>query len=369
MKIRPSFESPTSSTPIDHDWLCQSLESIVGSSVHDVTSRPLQGDASDRKYFRVSYQTEITGKSSQSMILMQLKEPLPGEENDFTRILKFLRTLELPVPQLFDYHSRKGLLLLEDCGSHTLEDWIRDHPGDKETYYRRAVDLLSNLHHRATKNRSADCPAFGLFFDVEKLMWELDFMLEHYVKGLHGLNLKDEEISDIRNHFLELSKTLAEQETVFTHRDFHSRNLMAQNGELVIIDFQDARMGPCQYDLVSLLKDSYVRLQDGFRNEMIERYIQLQEKAENRMVDRKKFHRIFEAMSLQRNLKAVGTFAYQATVKGNSRYLDYIPETLAYVRKTLDAGPDLIDMKKTLVRYLPGLTLKTPQENQDAHGS
>ena len=363
MTIRPVSEKSDATARFDNDSLCKSLTSIVGSPVRDVVCSPLQGDASDRKYYRVSFQAGVSGARSESIILMQLQDPLPGGENDFTRILKFLRTLELPVPEMFHCHSEKGLLFLEDCGSFTLEDWIRDHPGDKERYYCQAVDLLAKLHHRATQNISSDCPAFHLRFDAEKLMWELDFMMEHYVKGLLQSHLDDRETSEIRGHFLALCQTLAQQEPVFTHRDFHSRNLMVRNGDLIILDFQDARMGPCQYDLVSLLKDSYVRLDDGFRNEMVEHYIQLKEKAENRSIDRQEFHRIFDWMSIQRNLKAVGTFAFQAVVKGNRRYLEYIPETLAYVLKTLETQSDLQAMKKTLVKHLPGLPLESTGES------
>ena len=356
MTTRPVSEKFNPPARFDNDWLCQSLQSITGAPVSEVVCSPLKGDASERKYYRISYQTEISGAPPKSMILMQLREPLPGEENDFTRILKFLRTLKLPVPELFHYHSEKGLLFLEDLGGHTLEDWIRDHPDDKKIYYRQAVDLLAKLHHRATKNISAESPVFHLRFDVEKLMWELDFMLEHYVEGLNQSRLHEKEIAEIRGHFLVICQTLAKQEPVFTHRDFHSRNLMAQNGNLILLDFQDARMGPCQYDLVSLLKDSYVPLEDSFRNELIERYIQLKEKAENLSVDPQEFQRIFDWMSIQRNLKAVGTFAFQAVQKGNPRYLEYIPETLAYVRQTLETRPDLEDMRTTLVKFLPGLT-------------
>ncbi len=347
----------------DNDWLCRSLQSIAGAPVSEIVCSPLQGDASDRKYYRVSFRAGESCEPPKSMILMQLQEPLPGSENDFTRILKFLRTLELPVPELFHYHSEKGLLFLEDLGGHTLEDWIRDHPEDKEMYYRKAVDLLAGLHHRATKNISVDCPAFHLFFDTEKLMWELDFMMEHYVKGLHQSNLNDQQISEIRGHFLSICKTLAEQEPVFTHRDFHSRNLMAKNGNLILLDFQDARMGPCQYDLVSLLKDSYLSLDDKFRNELIEQYILLKENAENRPVDRREFQRVFDLMSIQRNLKAVGTFAFQAVNKGNQRYLEYIPRTLAYVRQALETQPDLKALGTTLVKYLPGLSSENRKGN------
>ena len=356
MTIRPVSEIPNSPARFDNESLYKSLKSIVRSDVNNVVCMPLQGDASDRKYYRVTFQAGVSGQQQDSMILMQLQAPLPGGENDFTRILKFLRTLEIPVPELFHCDSENGLLFLEDCGPSTLEDWIRDHPEDREEYYKQAVDLLARLHHCATKNITADCPAFYLHFDVEKLMWELDFMMEHYVKGLQQSHLNDLETSEIRGHFLFLCQTLSEQEPVFTHRDFHSRNLMVQNGNLIVLDFQDARMGLCQYDLVSLMKDSYVYLDDGFRNDMIERYIQLKEKLEERSIDHQEFHRIFAWMSIQRNLKAVGTFAFQAVVKGNRRYLEYIPETLTYVQKTLEMRPELQEMRKTLVKYLPGLT-------------
>ena len=362
MTIRPVSETHPSPARFDNDWLCQSLQTIVGAPVSEVVFSPLRGDASDRKYYRVCYRTEASGKLPEPMILMQLQNP-PGPDYNFTRILKFLEALELPVPELFHYHLEKGILFLEDLGGHTLEEWIRDHPRDREMVYRQAVDLLARLHHRATKNISADCPAFHLHFDVEKLMWELDFMIEHYVQGFSQSHLNEREIAEIRGHFLILCQTLAKQEPVFTHRDFHSRNMMAQNGNLILLDFQDARMGPCQYDLVSLLKDSYVTLDDNFRNELIDRYIQLKEKAENRPVDRQEFHRIFDWMSIQRNLKAVGTFAFQAVQKGNRRYLEYIPDTLTYVRKTLESRPDLEKMRTTLIKYLPGLAPENTRGN------
>ena len=124
-------------------------------------------------------------------------------------------------------------------------------------------------------------------------------------------------------------------------------------------------MGPCQYDLVSLLKDSYVRLDDAFRNEMIEHFIQQKEKEETRAVDRQEFIRIFEWMSIQRNLKAVGTFAYQSVVKKKHRYLEYIPQTLDYVRQTLSAQSDLSGLKQILTQYIPGLVAKNTQGKYD----
>ena len=98
-------------------------------------------------------------------------------------------------------------------------------------------------------------------------------MLEHYVGGLHRSPLNPDAAREVREAFQPLCETLAAQSLGFTHRDYHSRNLMASDHGLMILDFQDARMGPCQYDLASLLKDSYVRLDSDLRNQLIELFV------------------------------------------------------------------------------------------------
>lgn len=345
-KIMPRFTA---------DYLATALESIFKSSVEDISFFPLAGDASTRRYFRVSFHMSRNGGS---VILMQLENPVAGNEIDFTLVLKFLSRLELPVPRLFRYDTEKGLLFLEDCGDMTLEEKGKV-AGDEEMkrYYRQAVELLATLQDRATKHVEPACPAFHLRFDVEKLMWEFNFMLEHYVRGLKRIPLSEADLQKLRQGFLPLCETLAAQTLHFTHRDYHSRNLMVHGDRLVMLDFQDARMGPCQYDLVSLLRDSYVRLEDGFVEEMLDFFIQLKETREGRAIDRKVFCEIFDLMAVQRNLKAIGTFAYQSVAKKNNRYLESIPRTLGYVRQTLDRRPSLHPLRKTLGTYITELNV------------
>ena len=115
------------------------------------------------------------------------------------------------------------------------------------------------------------------------------------------------------------------------HRDYHSRNLMVHDGSLYIIDFQDARMGPDTYDLVSLLRDSYVDLTDRELDELIAYFLAL--KRRRRRADADEFRRRFDLMALQRNLKALGTFGYQTTTRRNPVYIQYIPRTLRYVAR------------------------------------
>ena len=110
------------------------------------------------------------------------------------------------------------------------------------------------------------------------------------------------------------------------HRDYHSRNLMLCDGSLHIIDFQDARMGPDTYDLVSLLRDSYVDINDSELDGFIAYFL-----AFKGISDAVEFRRRFDVMAVQRNLKALGTFGYQAAARGNPIYIQYIPRTLKYV--------------------------------------
>jgi len=128
---------------------------------------------------------------------------------------------------------------------------------------------------------------------------------------------------------------------------------MIQNDELKMIDFQDARLGPRQYDLVSLLKDSYVELDDSFVEEMIGYFIDRSEEVGVEKINRIDFGETFDLMSVQRNLKAIGTFAFQETQKGTDRYSEDIPRTLNYVKKALARQPELFNIQTVLRKYIP----------------
>lgn len=353
--MKPDILTGPSAAPrFNLPYLTQTLGRLFGQSVVGVETTALQGDASTRRYFRLRPRYMASGNAPDSLVMMQLPEPFPGEDYDFVRLLKFLEGLNLPVPHLYLYDAAKGFVFLEDCGDVTLEALLADcEEKERRAWYRQAVDLLADMQHRATQAIQHDCPAYHLRFDTAKLMWEMDFMIEHYIEGLRGIQLDDSRWDALRNHLQSLCAVLAAEPLYFTHRDFHSRNLMVHNDKLVMLDFQDARMGPSQYDLASLLRDSYHPLPDAFVREMVERFIGLKEQKEKRTVDRPAYRRVFDLMSIQRNLKAVGTFAYQKQVLHNDRYVPCIAPTLAYVRDTLKRHPDLVGLQRTLGDILP----------------
>jgi aminoglycoside/choline kinase family phosphotransferase len=149
---------------------------------------------------------------------------------------------------------------------------------------------------------------------------------------------------------------LAAEPRVLCHRDYHSRNLMLHDGSLYIIDFQDARMGPDTYDLVSLLRDSYVDLAAAQVDELVAYFLALRAGPAGVSPDAAaEYRRRFDVMALQRNLKALGTFGYQTVTRGNPVYIQYMPRTLNYVRANLARHLRFGRLHELLAGFIPEL--------------
>ena len=285
---------------------------------------PLAGDASTRRYFRL-----IQGPKTR--VLALYPEPFDPAELSFGVVRTLLAGYGLPVPEILDHDGPRGVLLLEDLGDQVLQELLKDaEPAEVAELYREAVDQLVTLQQSAARGpQKAAC--FHVAFDIEKLSWELHYFEKHFLEGLCGCELTVEDRSTLAEGFHRLAEEIASWPRVLCHRDFHSRNLMRHHGVLYWIDFQDARMGPVGYDLASLLRDSYVDLPEDLIADLVEEFRQRASPGESRDA----FLRRFELTSVQRNLKALGTFGYQTTSRGNTVYLQYIPRTLSYVRSNL----------------------------------
>ena len=306
--------------------------------------RPLSGDASTRRYFRVK------GRAT-SWVAALYPEPFDPEGLTFSFVRQLLAGWEVPVPEIYETDGQRGVLLLEDLGDLTLQEILKDAgESDVEDLYRESIDRLAAMQASAARV-TQKAPCFQIAFDIEKLSWELHYFEKHFLEGLRGCDLSVEDRSTLAEGFSRLSQELASWPRVLCHRDFHSRNLMQHKGVLYWIDFQDARMGPAQYDLASLLRDSYVDLDEGFVAERAEEFRQKAVPGE----PRETFNRRFELMSVQRNLKALGTFGYMATVRQNRVYIPYIPRTLANARRNLAKHPELQALWRVLARHVEEL--------------
>jgi len=305
---------------------------------------PLSGDASTRRYFRVV-------RGSQSWVLALHPEPFEAETLPFLVVRRLMAGWGLPVPEILDHDGPSGILLLEDLGDRTLQEALRVvGPPERDALYRTALDQLTTLQREALRGpQTAGC--FQVAFDIEKLSWELHYFEKHFLEGHRGRELSVEDRATLAEGFHRLSEEIAAWPRVLCHRDFHSRNLMLQRGTLYWVDFQDARLGPASYDLASLLRDSYVELPEELVAELSLEFRQRALPGEARDT----FLRRFELTSVQRNLKALGTFGYMATVRGKDVYLPYIPGTLRSARRNLARHPELLGLRRVLARHLDEL--------------
>ena len=303
----------------------------------------LQGDASTRQYVRVS--TPDRG----SQILLVHPEAFDPDTLDFLNVAGLMERMEVRVPTVIRQEADLGILVLQDLGDVTLQRRMENVTAEeRDVRYTEAVGLIDQMQRRALALASPRYAPFGLAFDVEKLTWELDFFVQHFLVAHRSSTMTSDRRTVLMEEFSLLVSELAAEPPVFCHRDYHSRNLMVHAGDLYVIDFQDARMGPDTYDLVSLLRDSYIDHGTDFVDTMVNVYLDFAPPANSL-----EFRRRFDLMSVQRHLKALGTFGYQTTVTRTSRYHDAIPTTLGYLAQVFGRYSRFDRLRAALATDMP----------------
>jgi aminoglycoside/choline kinase family phosphotransferase len=305
---------------------------------------PLTGDASDRRYYRVLL------KNASPIVLALHAGPIEYASMPFVSVARLLAEVPVPVPRILHHSDRLGVLGLEDLGDVTLQAHLGATTATEHAaLYRQAVGFIALMQQRGEALQSDAYPPYRVAFDVEKLTWEMEFFVKHYLLAYKGAAPTEAQRVALREEWAAIVEELASEPRVLCHRDYHSRNLMLNKGALYIIDFQDARMGPDTYDLASLLRDSYVDLSSQQVDGLIAYFLAHKSGA---VPEDAEFRRRFDLMALQRNLKALGTFGYMTTSRNNTVYIQYIPRTLAYVKTNLAKYPRFERLRSLLDSWL-----------------
>jgi N-acetylmuramate 1-kinase len=322
----------------------------TGLAGRDARVVPLTGDASDRRYFR------IIPADGPSTVLALHAGPIDFAALPFANVGALMQQIPLPAPAILGHSDPLGIVALQDLGDVTLQAHLgAASASEHAALYRQSVAFIEMLQRRGGELQSDGYLPYRIAFDVEKLTWELDFFAKHFVEGYRGSMLSAVERDALAAEWQPIVEELSGEPRVLCHRDYHSRNLMLHDGSLYIIDFQDARMGPDTYDLVSLLRDSYVDITDRDLDELIAYFLALKTSDGDVGAGEDEFRRRFDLMALQRNLKALGTFGYQTLTRRNTVYIQYIPRTLRYVRTNLDKYPRFDRLRELLATHVEEL--------------
>jgi len=319
---------------------------IAGQGITGLEITPLTPDASTRKYFRIPWKK---GKA----IAAVYPEAFDPEFHPYLDVTRLFVEAGIPVPEIYAVDGAAGMIIQEDLGDQQLFQAYEDETEDQcDEYKEQAIKLIARIQAATDMASQLQSIASRLAFDEAKLSWELEFFFEHYFGSLRQETLRHAETAELKAELNDLAAELAAVPRVLCHRDYHASNLMVDGKRrLRVIDHQDARMGPATYDLVSFLLDrqpvppSLAELR-GYR------LFFLEERRSHGLgvVDPDDFANEFRLMTIQRGLKATGTFSYQTAVSGRGAvYEQFIQPTLEIVHQAaewLDRFPTLQRMIK-----------------------
>lgn len=303
------------------------LEQFLSGKNQPLNIEQLTPDASTREYFRVEW-------NGASAIACVYPEPFSAKEHTYLDVTKLFLAAGLPVAELYDFDESLAVIIQEDFGDTILRDiLLKSDDTKRDELLNESIKLIAQIQAATTEAYELDSIASRLKFDEEKLLWELNFFKKHYFETFRKTKLAEADDQALTAEFIEISKELETCAAVLCHRDFHAANLMIdRENRLRIIDHQDARIGSPTYDLVSLLLDRVLESPDKHWLETKKRFfLSEREKLNLESFDFVEFEKEFQLQTIQRCLKAVGTFSFQSVNRGKIYFIPFIEPLLQIV--------------------------------------
>ena len=300
------------------DERATAIQAWVASRLNsgEIDMQPASGDASFRRYFRIS-------SGADTWIAMDA----PPDKEDckpFMRVAGLLRRAGLHAPEVVEADLEQGFLLLTDLGRQTYLDVLGDENADA-----LFADAVTALVQMQAAIKTGDLP----LYNKELLQGELDWYPDWYLARHLGTAFSKTETEVWRETCAALIDNAVSQPQVFVHRDYMPRNLMISEPNPGIIDFQDAVLGPVTYDLLSLFRDAFISWDEKRVMEWVRRYWHAAQEARLSLPgDYQDFVRDFDWMGVQRHLKVIGIFSRLNYRDGKSGYLAEIPRFVEYIR-------------------------------------
>ena len=304
-------------------WVADQL----GCAPATIKLKPIASDAGFRRYFRFAMPSQWLAVDA---------PPQTEDSRQFVTLARYLSEHKVSTPKVLAADEAIGFLLVEDFGDELLHRQFT--PTTADALYREAYASLISLA------ACPDRPAFIPRYDLELLRRELTIFSEWFVTTLLGYQLNPTENVMLDRLFSALEQSALEQPQCLVHRDFHSRNLLIRPDKILgVIDFQGALWGGCTYDLVSLLRDCYIRWPADQVTAWALDYHQMAIKAGvlDANIDEQTYLRWFDWMGLQRHIKVLGIFARLNLRDNKPHYLEDLPLVIRYTLEVAQRYPEL----------------------------
>ena len=365
-------KAPTSDARSRLDLFLRRSDRLLPGDPDRAAVEPLVKEAGERVYYRIrsapagDREADAAGRT---LVLCVMAEPYEPGTLPFANSTLLYRELGVRTPRILEEVPELGAIALEDLGDDLLQIVALEGGAHVAALYDEATEIIARIQHQGA--RIAETPAasrfraFAVRLDSALFLRELLFFAKHFLADCAGLRLRGRAARELESLFAALAEEAAGGPATLAHRDFHSRNLMARSapsgacgapgGQLHVIDHQDTRIGPRAYDLMSLVRDPYVAGERGspmpFREpDLVLRFqdaVGIRGNPQELLAE-------FDAVALQRNLKALGTYGFQVSARDNDVYRRYIAPTLQMVRDNLERHSERAD-RRSLRSFLADL--------------
>ena len=310
--------------------------------VDQIKIRPIEKGGSDRKFYRIH-----CGADPAAAGLILVKYNLEREENrHYVQIAQFLRKHGIRVPEIYFHDPAEGLIWIEDLGERDLYSYRHESWLVRRAFYESALDEIVKLHslpESVCVEMKEHLPAE---FNAALYRWEQKYFFQNCLGRYFKVGeSKRKELAALPG-LREIARHLASLPRVLVHRDFQSQNIIIQNGQANLIDFQGMRPGLPHYDLASLVYDPYIELSEAERAELIAYYRGRQ--LENGITVDGEFDLKLRLCAMQRLMQALGAYGFLGLVKGHKHFLEHIPNAL----RSLRAAVANIDNLQPLASFL-----------------
>ena len=301
----------------------------------------LAGDGSRRIFYRLSN----SKGSFITMVNPPVERNAEKENISYLKIGKHLFGKGVPVACIYRYDLDHGWFIMEDLGQRDLQE-IALSSDNSLNIYKRVIELLIKIQFEGREGFDPEWCYQSKRYDRPVMEFESDYFLTYFLEGHLGVK---GDLSGLRCSFENLAHnaSLADN-NFFLHRDFQSRNLIINKGNIGVIDWQGGRLGPLQYDLASLLIDPYVGLKEDDRMPLYDYYLKLLEERLPGMPG--PFTRFYPYLAIQRNLQILGAFSYLGKIQGKDRFLVYISPALRSLVGLLEEldDPELYPLQRLI---------------------
>ncbi len=331
-------------TPTPDEAIEQALHALVSErfAARETVATEIAGGLGLRRFYRIQFQSDEDDAPASLIARVDAPEDPKNRpagiapEPPMEPLLEFLCANKLPVPQSYGGDPAQGILLLEDLGSLSLGKAAAGKLlGQRMNLYREALAIIPKLQALKTTDAQNPLPCFQRRLDAALFRYKAQLFNEHALPVALGRLPTAAEKEVVQEAFAYIAERSGAAPQRLAHRDFQSANLYLRHdrlpADIQMIDFQGAFMAPPEYDLVCVLRDSYVVLSEAERSDLLhEIRPQLPDAP-----DEISFLERFALLTLSRKGKDLARFLYAAKERGDLRFQAHIPTTVRYLKQAV----------------------------------